>query len=101
MNMTMSEVFNAICSKRKYDPKDYILKMADTKTDVPLDLTLEQIKQTEFCVLKRSSGGAGDIFLHAPKEVETVQVGLYSQLFTLEDCRSIYKVFNSLQSNIK
>jgi hypothetical protein len=57
VNIPMSEVFVRICSKRKYDPKDYILKMADTKTDAPLEQTLEQLKATEFCVLKRSSGG--------------------------------------------
>lgn len=62
LNIPMHEVFVRICQKRKYDPKDYILKMADTKTDVPLDQTLEQLKATEFCVLKRASGG-GFLFL--------------------------------------
>lgn len=62
LHIPMSEVFVIICNKRKYDPKDYILKMADTKTDVPLDQTLEQLNVTEFCVLKRSSGGGIYIF---------------------------------------
>ena len=57
----MSEVFDRICLKRKYDPKDYVLKMADVKTDVPLDKTLESLKATEFCVLKRSSGGGTSV----------------------------------------
>lgn len=57
LNISMQEVFVRICQKRKYDTKDYILKMPDTKTDVPLDKTLEELKVTEFCVLKRSSGG--------------------------------------------
>jgi hypothetical protein len=53
----MQEVFDRICSKRKYDPKEYILKMPDTKTDVPLEKTLLQMNCIEFCVLKRSGGG--------------------------------------------
>ena len=57
LNITMQEVFTRICVKRKYDPKDYILKMADTKTDVPMEKTLQQLDAIEFCVLKRSSGG--------------------------------------------
>lgn len=61
-NLTMQEVFNRICSKRNYDQKLYILKMADTKTDVPLDKTLLQLDTIEFCVLKRSSGGGNNYF---------------------------------------
>jgi hypothetical protein len=57
LHLTMQEVFDRICVKRKYDSKDYILKMPDTKTDVPMDKTLEQMECIEFCVLKRSSGG--------------------------------------------
>jgi hypothetical protein len=60
-NLTMQEVFNRICSKRNYDQKLYILKMADTKTDVPLDKTLLQLDTIEFCVLKRASGGGNII----------------------------------------
>jgi hypothetical protein len=60
LNLTMQEVFDRICVKRKYDSKDYILKMPDTKTDVPMDKTLEQMECIEFCVLKRSSGGGND-----------------------------------------
>lgn len=55
--MLLSEVFDVLCKKKKYDPKDYVLKMADTKTDVPLDKSLEQLKIAEFCVLKRDRGG--------------------------------------------
>lgn len=57
LNITMQEVFNRICSKRGYDQKDFILKMADVKTDAPLDKTLGEVESIEFCVLKRSSGG--------------------------------------------
>lgn len=57
LNLTMREIFDRICKKRKYDSKDYILKMADTTTDVPMDKTLKQLDANEFCVLKRSSGG--------------------------------------------
>ena len=57
LHLTMREIFGRICEKRKYNPKDYILKMPDTKTDVPLDVTLQKMDCIEFCVLKRSSGG--------------------------------------------
>lgn len=57
LNLLMSDVFDKICLKRKYDPKDYVLKMADVKTNVPLDKTLEALKCNEFCVLKKSTGG--------------------------------------------
>ncbi|RKP01047.1 hypothetical protein CXG81DRAFT_26245 [Caulochytrium protostelioides] len=67
-NMLLRDVFAEICKKRKYDMKDYVLKMQDTRTDVPLDRTLEQLKVTEFCVLKKDRGGAGDIFLRPPDE---------------------------------
>lgn len=61
LNISMQEVFNRICAKRGYDQKDFILKMADVKTDVPLDKTLQQVDCIEFCVLKRASGGGKDI----------------------------------------
>ncbi|KAJ3286687.1 hypothetical protein HK104_008909 [Borealophlyctis nickersoniae] len=73
-NIPMSEVFAQICQKRKYDPSKYVFKMADTKTDVPLDKTLEQLKVTEFCVLK-AGGGAGDIFLRPPDEIKEGENG--------------------------
>ncbi|KAJ3369051.1 hypothetical protein HDU91_000090 [Kappamyces sp. JEL0680] len=89
LSITMQEVFDRICVKRKYDAKDYILKMADTKTDVPLDKTLQQLDAIEFCVLKRSSGGAGDIFLRPPEE-ETKKEEEFN--FAVEDYRLMYKV---------
>ncbi|KAH6590478.1 hypothetical protein BASA61_005237 [Batrachochytrium salamandrivorans] len=92
LNIPMSEVFNRICLKRKYDPKDYVLKMADTKTDVPLEKTLAQLDAIEFCVLKRSSGGAGDIFLRPPDE--PIGEDADDKLFlTTEDLRSVYKQY--------
>ena len=77
--LTCRELFLQICQKRKYDPKDYVLRMADTKTDVPLDKTLERLRLTEFCVVKKGRGGgmylyfffmfvAGDIFLTMKEE---------------------------------
>jgi hypothetical protein len=90
-NIPMSEVFLRICIKRKYDPKDYILKMGDTKSDVPMEILLEQIKSTEFCVLKKSSG-AGDIFLRPPEKNEKI-VDSRTRFSTSEDYRVIYRVF--------
>ena len=60
LHLTMREIFGRICEKRKYNPKDYILKMPDTKTDVPLDVTLQKMDCIEFCVLKRASGGGNN-----------------------------------------
>ncbi|KAJ3314382.1 hypothetical protein HDV04_000344 [Boothiomyces sp. JEL0838] len=97
-DITMQEVFNRICVKRKYDPKDYILKMADTKTDVPLEKTLQQMDAIEFCVLKRSSGGAGDIFLRPPDEEESKEEE--KLVFTSEDYRTMYKQYPIVVKNL-
>src|SRR5688500_1625742 len=56
-NIPLAEVFEQICRKRKYDPSKYVFKMADTKTDVPLDKTLDQLRVSELCILKRAGGG--------------------------------------------
>jgi len=55
--MLLRDVFKSICQKRKYNINDYVLKMADTKSNVDLDKTLEQSKLEEICVLKRDRGG--------------------------------------------
>ncbi|KAJ3396435.1 hypothetical protein HDU92_003057 [Lobulomyces angularis] len=70
----LSVVFEKICQKRKYDIKEYILKMADAVTDAPLDKTLEQLKVQEFCVLKRDRGGLGDIYLRPMDENNKNQI---------------------------
>ncbi|KAI8925474.1 stress-activated map kinase interacting protein 1-domain-containing protein [Entophlyctis helioformis] len=94
LNIPMSEVFDRICRKRKYDSKDYVLKMADVKTDVPLDKTLEQLAATEFCVLKRASGGAGDVFLRPPDEEDLSKSEKTDEKpFMTEDFRSVYKQY--------
>lgn len=89
-NTLLSDVFEQICEKRKYNTADYVLKMADTKTDVPLDKTLEQLKVMEFCVLKRDRGGAGDIFLRPPDESNANDD---LPRFLSADEYSVYKVF--------
>jgi hypothetical protein len=88
-NTLLSDVFEQICEKRKYNSADYVLRMADTKTDVPLDKTLEQLKVMEFCVLKRDRGGAGDIFLRPPDESKPDDL----PRFISADEYSVYKVF--------
>ncbi|KAI8853924.1 stress-activated map kinase interacting protein 1-domain-containing protein [Chytridium lagenaria] len=92
-NMIMSEIFEAICRKRKYDIKNYVLKMADTRTDVPLDKTLESLKVTEFCVLKRDRGGAGDIFLRPPDEVVKMDTLIDQPRFISDEYSSMYKQY--------
>ncbi|KAJ3404199.1 hypothetical protein HDV05_007286 [Chytridiales sp. JEL 0842] len=95
-HMLMSEVFDHICRKRKYDPKNYVLKMADTKTDAPMDQTLESLRAVEFCVLKRDRGGAGDIFLRPPEEGEA---GFFDQP-RVEEYANIYKQYNVLHKQL-
>ncbi|KAJ3096970.1 hypothetical protein HDU97_005398 [Phlyctochytrium planicorne] len=92
-NMLMSEIFEVICRKRKYDPKNYVLKMADTRTDVPLDKTLESLKVNEFCVLKRDRGGAGDIFLRPPDEVVKMDTVIEQPRFMSDEYSSMYKQY--------
>ncbi|KAI8919362.1 stress-activated map kinase interacting 1 [Powellomyces hirtus] len=72
-NIPLAEVFEQICRKRKYDPSKYIFKMADTQTDVPLDKTLDQLRVSELCILKRAGGGAGDVFLRPPDEKHDIE----------------------------
>ena len=59
-DMLLADVLQLCCKKRKIDPNDYTLKMADTKTDIPLDRTLESLGISELCLLKKSSGVSGE-----------------------------------------
>lgn len=97
LNISMQEVFNRICAKRGYDQKDFILKMADVKTDVPLDKTLQQVDCIEFCVLKRSSGGAGDIFLRPQDELDAKEDKFD---FSSEDFRTMFKQYNVVSNKL-
>jgi hypothetical protein len=58
-DMLMSEVLEICCRKRKIDSNDYTLKMADTKTDIPLDKTLDSLGLAELCLLKKDRGPSG------------------------------------------
>jgi hypothetical protein len=89
-NMLLRDVFKSICQKRKYNINDYVLKMADTKSNVDLDKTLEQSKLEEICVLKRDRGGAGDIFLRPPDEKDNNN-NIDSISLSQDDYSSIYK----------
>ena len=100
LNISMQEVFIRICAKAGYDPKNFILKMADVKTDAPLDKTLQQVDCIELCVLKRSSGGgnfdslsdlhlAGDIFLRPQDAVDAKEEKFD---FSSDDFRTMFKV---------
>ncbi|KAJ3078820.1 hypothetical protein HK102_004220, partial [Quaeritorhiza haematococci] len=92
--LTMAKVFEEICRKKKMDPKDYVFKKADTKTDVPLDKTLEQLGETEFCVLKKHSGGAGDIFLRPPDEVkDATSDAPFVRFVASDEYNSVYKQY--------
>ena len=56
---TMAQVLEFCCRKRKIDPKEYTLKMADTVTDVPLKQTLLELGLEEFCLLRKDRGPSG------------------------------------------
>ena len=58
-DMLLSHVLVVCCKKRKIDPNEYTLKMPDTKTDLPLDRTLENLGITELCLLKKDRGSSG------------------------------------------
>lgn len=65
-DMLLSDVLVFVCRKRKIDPNDYTLKMADTKTDVPLDKTLESLGVIELCLLKKERGPSGKYICQCP-----------------------------------
>lgn len=92
-DMLLSEVLDICCKKRKIDSNDYTLKMADTKTDVPLDRTLESLGLEEICLLKKDRGpSAGDIFLRPPEETDQEE---YEQpVYRSDEYTSVYKKFN-------
>ncbi|KAJ3009370.1 hypothetical protein HKX48_008008 [Thoreauomyces humboldtii] len=91
-NIPLAEVFEQICRKRKYDPSKYVFKMADTQTDVPLDKTLEQLRVSELCILKRAGGGAGDVFLRPPDE--KVDIGDQPRFIEPDEYSSMYKQYS-------
>ncbi|KAJ3133413.1 hypothetical protein HK100_004407 [Physocladia obscura] len=98
-NVTMGEVFETICTRRKYDSEHYVLKMGDTKTDVALDRILGDMHALEFCVLKKDRGGAGDIFLRPPDEVKAVaERDVFD--FSNEEIVSIYRQYNVTQKQL-
>lgn len=90
-DLLMSEVFDLICTKRKYETKNYVFKMADTKRDVPLGKQLGELGVVEFCVLKRDRGGAGDIFLRPADETEVSSDNLNASRYLASDT-SQYRV---------
>ena len=60
VTMLLSDVHELVCRKRKIDPKDYVLRMPDMKTDVPLDQSLESLQGvSELCLLKKTAGVSG------------------------------------------
>lgn len=60
---TMAAVLDFCCRKRKIDPKEYTLKMADTVTDVPLNQTLMESGLDELCLLRKDRGPSGMVLL--------------------------------------
>ncbi|KAJ3117690.1 hypothetical protein HK098_006133 [Nowakowskiella sp. JEL0407] len=98
-NTLLSDVFEYICKKRKYDSKVYVLKMPDTKTDVPLNKTLDQLKVTEFCVLKKDSGAKGDIFLRPPDEARDEPTLEQPRFITSDEYSNMYKQYHVMHKH--
>lgn len=93
-DMLLSDVLIYCCRKRKIEPNDYTLKMADTKTDIPLNKTLESLGIMELCLLKKDRGpSAGDIFLRPPDETETDTSELQVPAYISDEATSIYKKY--------
>ncbi|KAJ3342646.1 hypothetical protein HDU93_001626 [Gonapodya sp. JEL0774] len=88
---TLGDVFLAVCRKRKYDEKQYVFKMSDTKTDVAKEKRIDESEEREFCVLKRDRGGAGDIFLRPPDEVQPVSTT--ERPIMAEEFAGVYKQY--------
>ncbi|KAI3644569.1 hypothetical protein MP228_010733 [Amoeboaphelidium protococcarum] len=93
-DMLLGDVLAFCAKKRKIDPSDYTLKMADTKTDVPLDKTIGASGLTELCLLKKDRGpSAGDIFLRPPEEMEQ-DVDYDEPQYIPDEYTSVYKRYN-------
>lgn len=93
-DMLLADVLVYCCRKRKIEPNDYTLKMADTKTDVPLDRTLESMGLTELCLLKKDRGpSAGDIFLRPPEELERDDDDFQQPAYISDEYTSVYKKY--------
>ncbi|KAI8616046.1 stress-activated map kinase interacting protein 1-domain-containing protein [Chytriomyces sp. MP71] len=95
----MAEVFETICRRRHYDPAHYVLKMADTRTDVPPERALEDVGSVEFCVLKKDRGGAGDIFLRPPGESTPTAAGDVHE-FSREEIEFVYRQYSVTQRQL-
>jgi hypothetical protein len=53
-HLTAKDLFLHICSKRKYDPKEYTVRLADGRTELSdVDKTLEKLKVTEFSIVPK------------------------------------------------
>jgi hypothetical protein len=64
IHLKYKDIFSQICLKYKYDPKEFVLKLLDGRTEVPMEKTLEQIKISEFCVVKRVKSNVGGTLLY-------------------------------------
>ncbi|KAL7752772.1 Component of a membrane-bound complex containing the Tor2p kinase [Sorochytrium milnesiophthora] len=69
-NTSLREIFDAVCKKRSVNPRDYVLKLSDMKTEIAHDKTVGELNgETELFLVKRTYGAsAGDLFLRPPGE---------------------------------
>ncbi|KAJ3206184.1 hypothetical protein HDU82_004664 [Entophlyctis luteolus] len=87
---SMAEVFETVCLRRKYDKESYVLKMADTRTDVALDMLLEDMPALEF---------SGDIFFRPSHELKNTAERDHLDL-SAEEISSMYRQYNVTQKQM-
>lgn len=60
VHLKFKEIFDQLCLKYKYDPKDYVLKLIDGMVDVPLEKSLKEVDASECCIVKRGKSLGGN-----------------------------------------
>lgn len=60
VHIKFKDIFQQLCLKYKYDPKEYVLKLIEGMIDIPLDKTLEELEVTECCIVKRNNSLGGN-----------------------------------------
>ena len=65
-HLKFKEVFDQLCLKYKYNPKEYSLKLLEGMIDAPMDQTLQDVGATECCLVKKEKVGViGETLLSA------------------------------------
>ncbi|RKP26811.1 stress-activated map kinase interacting protein 1-domain-containing protein [Syncephalis pseudoplumigaleata] len=69
LNVPFADILVDICRRWKLEPREYALKFIDTKTDVPNEMTLEQLPDlTELALMKKGSRASGEFAFSTPSD---------------------------------